>query len=145
MVTQNFLKLSSKPLEGFLKSFRRFRKNLWHLSDDTTKPGKVWMLFASPSLIIGKIRTLWQGRTGTNQAHCGSVGGTVRIHESTPWTPWTGTFYTIYRYNVLYIWYPFSIYKLRKWVKRCTGCTVNQESPQLFRSRISDNFRKMLP
>jgi len=36
-VTQNFLKLSSKPIEGFLKSFRRFRENLWHLSDDTTK------------------------------------------------------------------------------------------------------------
>ena len=35
--TQNFLKLSSKPLEGFLKSFRRFRENLWHLSDDSTK------------------------------------------------------------------------------------------------------------
>ena len=42
-----------KPLEGFLESFSRFQKNLWHLSDDTTKPGKVRMLFASSSLIIG--------------------------------------------------------------------------------------------
>ena len=36
-LTQNLLKLSSKPLEGFLESFIRFRENLWHLSDDSTK------------------------------------------------------------------------------------------------------------
>ena len=79
MVTQNFLKLSSKPLEGFLESFRRFRENLLHLSDNTTKPGKVWMLFASPSLFIWNDKDVWQGRTGTSQAHFGSVGGIIRM------------------------------------------------------------------